>query len=119
MDSICTTFPQVLVKQHDRTADIVGRDREFLRGPSKVQVHLQIHPVPSRYYEVGRFLTIPMAPPIKGTRDRRDRFVLDFTGILEWTAPKISLDPKYLETIASRIVIKEYIGAVGLPTVAP
>ncbi len=96
-------------------ADIIGPLGALLRGQSKYRFYLQIPPKPSRYYEVGRFLSIPMAPPVPGTREWSKKYILDFTGITEWTAPKIPLDPAHLNLIAKRIVGKEKIGAIGLP----
>jgi hypothetical protein len=95
-------------------ADIVGKNGELLRGQSKYRFSLQIYPEPSRYYEVGRFLAIPMAPPVKGSRDRTKYFVLDIRGITEWTSPKLPIDRAHLEQVVRKIADREKIGVIGL-----
>jgi hypothetical protein len=94
-------------------ADILGPHGALLRGPSKFKFYLQIPPTPSRYYEVGRFLAIPMAPP-QG-KQWHEKYVLDFTGVREWTEPRLSLEASHLHLIAERIVRRERIGVKGLP----
>jgi hypothetical protein len=96
-------------------ADIIGPGGALLRGQSKYRFYLHIPPKPSCYYEVGRFLSIPMAPPVPGTREWSKKYILDFSGITEWTDPRTPLEPEYLNAIARRIVAKEKIGAIGLP----
>ena len=95
-------------------ADVLGENGALLRGPSKYRFYLQIPPTPSRYYEQGLYLSIPMAQPFKGAKERRHRFILDFTGIREWTSPRIPIDSQHLRMIARRIVDKEQIGAIGI-----
>jgi hypothetical protein len=95
-------------------ADVLGEDGALLRGLSKYRFYLQIHPTPSRYYEQGFYLAIPMAPAVSGSKDRRQRFILDFTRVREWTSPRVPIDPLHLRMIARRIVEKEQIGAIGL-----
>jgi hypothetical protein len=99
---------------HPPMADIIGAHGELLRGQSKYRFSLQIYPEPSRYYEVGRFLAIPMAPPEKGAREFAKRYVLDLRGITEWTLPKVPLDRAHLERVVRKIVQKEKIGVIGL-----
>jgi hypothetical protein len=96
-------------------ADLIGEKGALLRGASKFRFSLQIYPTPSYYYEVGRFLAIPMAPP-HGAKEWAKKYRLDFTGISEWTNPKQPLDPRHLQVIAERIVRRERIGVTGLPT---
>jgi hypothetical protein len=97
------------------TADVIGKDGALLRGPSKYRFYLQIPPTPSRYYEKGFYLAIPMAPPVTGSKVWKERYILDFTGIREWTSPaRVPIDPQHLRMIAKRIVDKEQIGAIGL-----
>ena len=98
-------------------ADIVGEHGALLRGKSTFRFYLHIPPSPSHYYEVGRFLAIPMAPLVKGTKDRRVMWKMDVRGITAWTSPQIPLDPEYLRFIVGRIVAKEQIGVIGLPDV--
>jgi hypothetical protein len=95
-------------------ADFIGDNGELLRGASTFRFSLQIHPKPSLYYEVGRFLAIPMAPS-QGAREWHKKYVADFTGIKEWTNPRCPLDPIHLRLIAERIVRKERIGVTGVP----
>ena len=95
-------------------ADLVGKIGELLRGQSKYRFSLQIYPEPSRYYEVGRCLAIPMAPPVKGSRDRTQYFVLDIRGVTEWTSPKLPIDRAHLEQVVRKIVDREKIGVIGL-----
>jgi hypothetical protein len=95
-------------------ADIIGARGALLRGQSKYRFYLHIPPAPSCYYEVGRFLSIPMAAPAPGAREWNKKYVLDFTGITEWTEPKMPLEPGYLSVIARRIVGKEKVGVTGL-----
>jgi hypothetical protein len=54
--------------------------------------------------------------PNHGAREWHKKYVADFTGIQEWTDPKCPLDPTYLALIANRIVRREQIGVMGLPT---
>lgn len=96
-------------------ADILGPNGCLLRGQSRYRFYLQIPPAPSRYYEAGRFLEIPMAQPAQGAREWNQRYILDFTGVGFWTSPKIPLDSQHLKEIARRIVAKERIGVRGLP----
>jgi hypothetical protein len=95
-------------------ADIIGPEGELLRGQSQYRFALQIPPKPSRYYEVGRFLAIPMAPPEKGAKEFANRYVLDVRGITEWTRPKEPIDRAHLERAIRKIVEREKIGVVGL-----
>jgi hypothetical protein len=95
-------------------ADIIGKNGALLRGGSTFRFSLQIYPTPSRYYEVGRFLAIPMAPS-HGAREWHKKYVVDFTGITEWSEPRVPLDPAHLKVIADRVVRKERIGVTGLP----
>ncbi|QOY88488.1 hypothetical protein [Paludibaculum fermentans] len=96
-------------------ADIIGPKGSLLRGASTFRFYLQIPPVPSRYYEAGRFLEIPMAQPANGARAWNERYILDFTGVRDWTSPRLPLDSGHLKEIARRIVAKEHIGVRGLP----
>jgi hypothetical protein len=96
-------------------ADIIGKNGALLRGASTFRFSLQVYPNPSLYYEVGRFLSIPMAPS-HGAREWHKKYVADFSGIKEWTDPRSPLDPMHLKVIAERIVRKEKIGVTGLPT---
>ncbi len=96
-------------------ADIIGPNGCLLRGRSAFRFYLQIPPVPSRYYEAGRFLEIPMAQPAKGAREWHQRYILDFTEVRHWTSPRLPLDSEHLQEIARRIVAKEHIGVRGLP----
>ncbi|MEP7363637.1 MAG: hypothetical protein ABI972_10310 [Acidobacteriota bacterium] len=95
-------------------ADIIGTKGELLRGQSKYRFSLQIYPEPSRYYEVGRFLAIPMAQPVQGSREFAKRYILDLRGITEWTRPKVPLDRAHLERMIRKIVDREKIGVIGL-----
>ena len=95
-------------------ADIIGLNGELLRGQSKYRFSLQIHPNPSRYYEAGRFLAIPMAAPEPGAREFARRYILDLRGITEWTHPKLPLDRAQLHRMVRKIVEREKIGVVGL-----
>jgi hypothetical protein len=95
-------------------ADLIGNNGALLRGGSTFRFSLQSHPTPSLYYEVGRFLAIPMAPS-QGAREWHKKYVADFTGIREWTDPRYPLDPTHLRLIAERIVRRERIGVTGLP----
>lgn len=94
-------------------ADIIGKRGALLRGASKFRFSLQIQPVPSRYYEVGRLLAIPMVPT-HGEREWHCKYVADFTNITEWTEPKVPLDKVHLQVIADRIVRTARIGVTGL-----
>jgi hypothetical protein len=96
-------------------ADIIGKNGALLRGASTFRFSLQVYPSHSCYYEVGRFLAIPMAPS-HGAREWHKKYVLDFTGITEWSDPRSPLDPAHLRLIADRIVRKERIGVTGLPS---
>ncbi|MGJ5817479.1 hypothetical protein [Paludibaculum fermentans] len=96
-------------------ADILGPKGSLLRGQSKFRFYLQIPPTPSRYYEVGRFLEIPMAQPAPGARAWNERYILDFTGSRHWTQPQLALEAAHLQEIARRIARKERIGVRGLP----
>ncbi|HEY4246147.1 MAG TPA: hypothetical protein VGM64_04775 [Lacunisphaera sp.] len=95
------------------SADIIGKKGALLRGVSKFRFSLQLHPTPSYYYEVGRFLAIPMVPAT-GEKEWHRKYVADFTGITEWTDPKLPLDENHLRLIADRIIRKERIGVTGL-----
>ena len=95
-------------------ADIIGERGELLRGQSKYRFSLQIYPEPSRYYEVGRFLAIPMAKPEKGAKEFARRYVLDLRGITEWTSPKLPIERAHLEQMIRKIVDREKIGVIGL-----
>ena len=95
-------------------ADIIGLNGELLRGQSKYRFSLQVPPNPSRYYEVGRFLAIPMAAPEPGAREFARRYILDLRGITEWTHPKLPLDRAHLHRMVRKIVEREKIGVVGL-----
>src|SRR5262249_20071752 len=95
------------------TADILGPGGALLRGASKFKFYLNIPPTPSRYFEVGRFLAIPMASP-QGTQ-WHEKYVLDFTGVREWTEPRIPVEARHLHLIAEPIVRRERIGVMGLP----
>jgi len=95
-------------------ADIIGENGALLRGPSKFRFSLQIHPTPSYYYEVGRFLALPMVRT-RGEREWHRKYVVDFSGITEWTQPKLPLDNDHLREIATRIVRAQRIGVTGLP----
>jgi hypothetical protein len=108
LDEICSYYA------NGPAADILGEDGALLRGPSKYRFYLQIPPTPSRYYEPGLFLSIPMAPPVHGSKERRHRFILDFNGVREWTSPRLPIDPQHLRMIARRIVEKEQIGVIGI-----
>ena len=70
-------------------------------------------PKPSRYYEVGRFLEIPMAKTIDA-KIWEKKFIADFTGITRWTKPDLPLTKQDLTAIAERIVRQQRIGVVGL-----
>jgi hypothetical protein len=94
-------------------ADIIGKNGEMLRGASKFRFSLQIHPLPSRYHEVGRSLLIPMVPT-NGVKAWDKKYILDFSGINEWTSPKIPVSPEYLKLIAERIIRTQQIGVIGL-----
>jgi hypothetical protein len=96
-------------------ADLIGEDGALLRGASTFRFSLQNHPSPSLYYEVGRFLAIPMAAT-QGAKEWHKKYVADFTGIKEWTDPQSPVDAAHLRLIAERIVRKERIGIMGLPT---
>ncbi|MBI2684741.1 MAG: hypothetical protein HYX27_00380 [Acidobacteria bacterium] len=95
-------------------ADIIGKDGALLRGQSKFRFYLQIPPAPSRYYEAGKFLSIPMAPPVKDGKLWQERYILDFSGVTHWTEPRHPLDAAEIRAIADRIVKREKIGVTGL-----
>jgi hypothetical protein len=82
-------------------ADIIGEDGALLRGVSKFRFYLNVYPFPSRYYEPGRYLEIPM---VQTDRSARPRLVLDVAGIHTWTSPPMPLSPQKLEEILARAV---------------
>jgi hypothetical protein len=94
-------------------ADIIGKNSALLRGASTFRFCLHIHPNPSWYYEVGRFLAVPMAGT-PGAREWHKKYVADFTGITEWTEPRLPLDPAHVRLIADRVVRQARIGVTGL-----
>jgi hypothetical protein len=94
-------------------ADIIGKNGEMLRGASKFRFSLQIHPMPSRYHGVGRRLMIPMMPTHR-VKKWNEKYILDFSGINEWTTPKTPLRPEYLNLIAERIVRTQRVGVIGV-----
>lgn len=82
-------------------ADIIGKDGALLRGVSRFRFYLNVHPYPSRYYEAGHFLTIPM---VKTDRGARPRLVLDASSVHRWTFPDEPLPPGKLDEILARAV---------------
>ncbi|HEU0123983.1 MAG TPA: hypothetical protein VFQ91_25855 [Bryobacteraceae bacterium] len=74
-----------------------------------------IPPTPSRYYEVGRLLIIPMVPPARGSKLWHERYILHFANISHWTSPPdLPLTPPELRAIADRIVRYQQVGVRGL-----
>jgi hypothetical protein len=96
-------------------ADIIGERGQLLRGVSKFRFYLHIPPEPSHYYEVGRFLAVPMAPPAKGAKFWHEKYVADLRGITHWTSPPGPLDREHLALIARRIARSHGIGITGAP----
>ncbi len=92
-------------------ADIVGHDGALLRGVSQYKFYLQSYPRPSRYYEVGRYLAIPM---VQTDKSARQSYVLDISGTTAWTSPKEPLPRQRLDEIVARIVKKNpHVGVLG------
>ena len=92
-------------------ADIIDNDGALLRGVSRFKFYRQGYPNASRYYERGRFLAIPMVPT---SQEARPRFVLDISGIREWTAPKIPLPRAELdEIVATILATQKNVGVAG------
>jgi hypothetical protein len=120
-ESICSARREQLLDEiasyyaQGPVADIIGKDGEMLRGASKFRFSLQIPPTPSRYFEVGRSLLIPMVPT-HGVKEWNKKYILDFNDINEWSTPKTPLAPEYLKVIAERIVRTHQIGIIGLST---
>lgn len=86
---------------HGPMADIVGDGGALLRGVSKFRFYLNVYPQPSRYYELGHFLAIPMVQTERGTTPR---LVLDARGLHRWTSPEEALPPQKLNEILERAV---------------
>ena len=85
-------------------ADIVDGNGALLRGVSRFKFYRQLPPKPSRYYEIGRFLSIPMLPTDQAARPR---YVLDISGIREWTEPRIPLTRAALDEIVARLLAEQ------------
>lgn len=92
-------------------ADIIGKDGALLRGVSKYKFYLGVHPVPSRYYEPGRSLIIPM---VQTDKTARPRLVLDVSHLTSWTTPKEPLPAAKLHEIVARITRDHpHVGVLG------
>jgi len=81
------------------TADILGNNAALLRGVSRFRFYLNPYPYPSRYYEIGRYLEIPMINPRVLPAPK---LVLDARGLQYWTEPREPLLPAKLEEILQR-----------------
>ena len=82
-------------------ADIIGKNGALLRGVSRFRFYLNVFPYPSRYYEPGHYVAIPM---VQTDRSARPRLVLDVSGLHQWTSPEEPLPPEKLDEILERAV---------------